>query len=169
VAVDQVGVQVPDGLPVEVQSRRDARRPVLHEDLAVRDEVVNDGSPPVGFAVDRQRPLVRVDRFERRGERFAVDRARFVFLGGRVQIVRPDQLAVVRGLDCDHVRAEMAQLTRTQGTCDDLAEIEHPDVGERQVHGHPVAAGLLDLWLRGRHVRHPRRPDRGLPGELRGI
>jgi len=62
VAVDQVGVQVADGLPVEVQSRRDARRPVLHEDLGVRDEVVNDGSPPVGYAVDRQRPLRPVDR-----------------------------------------------------------------------------------------------------------
>ncbi len=110
--IDQAGIDRLQRLVAEAEPVHHAAAVVLHHDVDILDEVLDDGEPFFGLEVHGEGLLVAEG-----AEIEAADAADMR--------ARPAPRALARqGLDLDDVGAEVAQILRAGGTLQDVAEAE---------------------------------------------
>ena len=119
-AIDDAGVDRTDRVIAEADALDRAGRHVLDHDIGMPRHVLDEGQPALGFEVDRDRFLVRVE-FE---EIIGVGAAR------RAGKRRPAGLAAFRVFHFDHFGAEPGERLRRGRPRLELRQVEHFDPGQ---------------------------------------
>ena len=124
--VDEPRVPGPGRFPAQAETLHHARSEVLDQDVRTFDEAPRDGVAVGMLEVQGQAPLVPV-----RGEKEGADAVQVEVAAGPVPLPeRPP-----RGLDLDHVGAEVRDELDARGAEQELREARHPDArqhGERR-------------------------------------
>ena len=120
---DEARVDPAQRLPAAAEPLHGAGGVILDHHIGLRGEPVDDLPAAVRLEIDGQRTLVAVEAAEE--------------AGGETRQAA-GLVAVGRGLDLDDVRAEVGEHQAAARPHDRLAELQHPDAGERErgVFGH---------------------------------
>ena len=114
--VDQAGIDLPAGLPIDLETLRNAQAEVVRENVGLGDELVDDLLALGGLEVNLDAFLAGVG-----------PRVGDCHRGGAPSLVQP----AVGGVDLDDPRAEVGQQRRAVGSGLDRRQVEDGDSGQR--------------------------------------
>jgi hypothetical protein len=124
--VHQPRVDRRQGLVGEAEPSHDTRPEVLDQHVRPLHQALEDRLAILGLQVERHRSLAGVLRQERSAHLGCVE--------GGVRAQLTGQIASVRHLDLDHVRAHQRQLVRAERPRQDVRQVEDPDAVQRAAH-----------------------------------